>query len=132
MTYQAKGIDGQYTGAYYKVTFDHDYDWANMPGCFEENVKPTEIEAKAIGTLLKDVGMAIKMSYSSYSSGAFNWDVLPALRDNLRYNKEVRLVSRSGYIAQDWANLILDELKKRVPCILHRQRRRWQRTCLCV
>ena len=115
VTYQARGIDGQYTGAYYKVTFDHDYDWANMPGCFEGNVKPTEIEAKAIGTLLKDVGMAIKMSYSSYSSGAFNWDVLPALRNNLRYNKEVRLVSRSGYTAQDWANLILDELKKECP-----------------
>ena len=115
VTYQARGLDGKYTGAYYTVTFDHDYDWTNMPGCFEDDVKPTEVEAKAIGSLLKDVGMAIKMSYSSYSSGAFNWDVLPALRNNLRYNKEVRLVSRSGYTMEEWENLILSELNKECP-----------------
>lgn len=109
VSYTDKDPYGRRQDAYYSVNFDHDYQWEMMPGNFEKGVASEE-QAKAIGLLLKDVGMACHMSYSSQSSGALNWNVLTALKENLKYQKTLSLVARSGYSAEKWHQLIRMEL----------------------
>lgn len=94
------------------ITFgEKEYEWNKMPENFDGHRNPTTEEADAIGYLLKEIGYAAKMSYSSKGSGAWECDALEAFKSRFYFKKKARLQYRAGHTAESWANLILTELK---------------------
>ncbi len=113
-----KAVEGKFSyqdaGAYVvrSITFgEKEYEWDKMPENFDDHRNPTTEEADAIGYLLKEVGHAVKMSYSSTGSGAYECDALEAFKSRFHFKKKARLQFRAGHTAESWANLILTELK---------------------
>ncbi len=64
------------------------YDWDNMP--YVPGYYATEAQRQAIGALTHDAGVAVKMSYSSGSSGADTLQTADALKDTFQYSNAVK------------------------------------------
>lgn len=115
-----RSVPGDYSyrdkGVTRSITFGQkDYDWSHMPENFDNDRKPTKEEADAIGLLLKEIGYAVNMSYSSEASGAWESDALEALKTRFYFKKQARLHFRSAHTVESWTKIILEELKAQRP-----------------
>ena len=70
-----------------------------------------EEQADAVATLMKDMGTAIKMSYSPDGSGATKWNVLAAFGKYFSYSKDAKLVYANEYNHEEWINLVRNNLR---------------------
>lgn len=116
----ARSVPGDYSykdrGVTRSITFGQkDYDWSHMPENFGNGRKPTKEEADAIGLLLKEVGYAVDMNYSSSASGALESDALEAFKTRFHFKKQARLHFRSAHTVESWTKIILEELKAQRP-----------------
>ncbi len=100
-----------YTDGYgnsYEMDFSAQaFDWANMIDRYESF---TDDQANAVAYLMKAVGHATKMNYSSYSSGANSSVMAAGLKTYFGYNDNLQILYRSYFNLSDWENMIYNHL----------------------
>ncbi len=110
------------------VVFDTThYDWAHMPDAPDWN--STDRERNAVAQLMYHVGVAVNMSYSPHSSGAFvasEGDLSMAssenaLKDYFRYNQGLFSLAKVDCSDALWDSLITAELDASRPILLSGQ-----------
>lgn len=93
------------------------FSWANMPdNC--TNVSPMA-QRNAVATLFKAVGYAVEMNYSADAKGstATSPKIAEALVNKFGYDKGIALDYRDYYSAEEWDNLIYNNLATVGPVI---------------
>lgn len=92
------------------------FDWDNMcdtylPGQY------TATEADAVAYLMKACGYAVKMSYSTESSGALAMNIANGLVKYLNYDPNTLYDQRMYHSASEWKQIIYDNLKNVGPIL---------------
>lgn len=100
-------------GKRYYQQFDTEYDWQHMPNRLTE--KSPAAERRAVATLMRDVGMAVKMNYKQESSGAYSENALVGLRKYFRYGNQLQFYMQDFTPYNEWVLLCLNELKAKRP-----------------
>ncbi len=77
----------------------------------------TDEQAHAVAYLMKAVGYASQMKYGQYSSGAFSYIAGLALMDNFGYNPDIEYCTRNYYGADEWEEMIYNEVANGRPVI---------------
>lgn len=85
------------------------YDWDNMIDVYESG-HYTSAQASAVAKLMRQVGAAVEMQYSSYGSGAYDFNVQLALPKYFNYSKGLTMNFKDYTPANKWSQLIYDEL----------------------
>lgn len=88
-------------------------DWDNMLPDYTGN--EGSAQKKAVATLMQLCGSAVKMDYSSSSSGASTGAVPVAFKTYFDYDAATIMVDRSDYRAYEWDQLIYNELANNRP-----------------
>lgn len=99
------------------VIFNVNYDWKNMPEKFDDPKAATKEQIEALGTLCYHVGIAEDMAYGDRASGSFIQNVIRALRENFKYDKNVTLISRDLKTLAEWEKTIRNELDNNRPVL---------------
>lgn len=95
--------------SHFEADFENTYyDWDNMKDSYSNGY--TKAEAEAVGTLMYQAGVSVKMSYGYSASGAKSIDVAQGIARHFGYNKNTYMAVRSAYTNQDWEDLIYSEL----------------------
>ena len=92
------------------------YDWANMLDSY--NGTYTDKQAEAVAQLSYHVGVACRMDYVPYGSGATAKDIANALKRNFGYDDDMEYIDRTYFNEADWEALLRAELDEGRP-ILH-------------
>ncbi|MDE6811174.1 MAG: C10 family peptidase, partial [Muribaculaceae bacterium] len=85
------------------------FNWRNMldeyiPGQYNSS------QATAVATLMRQCGAAVDMSYSSWASGAYSYDVQVALPKYFKYAPDLKMLWKDYIPQKEWASIIYDEL----------------------
>ena len=91
------------------------FDWANMLDTYDAGA--TETEKSAVAYLMKACGYAVRMSYTSGESGAATLYVAESLAKNFGYNANVQYCQRDYYLAEEWAEMVYEELAAGRPVV---------------
>ncbi len=92
------------------------YDWANMLDSY--NGTYTDKQAEAVAQLSYHVGVACRMDYVPYGSGATAKDIANALKRNFGYDDDMEYIDRTYFNEADWEAMLRAELDEGRP-ILH-------------
>jgi len=90
------------------------FDWDNMLNSYIKG-NYSEKQADAVAYLMKACGYASNMSYSLEGSGAVSMVSATALFKNFKYNPSIQYFSRNYISAEDWEEIIYNELANRRP-----------------
>ncbi len=107
-----------YTTSTRKIVMDpidistHIYNWGLMPtygftGMTDEEKAEAKIQ---MATLLRDCGAMVQMDYAYDGSGAYGFDVVPAMVKYMSYSSSARYMSRQSFTNQQWFNKIKAEI----------------------
>ena len=88
------------------------YNWDLMTPQYDDN--STSEQREAVARLMSDCGIAIKSQYGE-STGAYYVDVAKALTKFFKYDKGLKIATRSFYTADNWAALVRSELDQSRP-----------------
>ncbi|MCR4602841.1 MAG: leucine-rich repeat protein [Prevotella sp.] len=89
-------------------------DWDNMRDNYSGN--ESAIQKKAVAQLMHYCGVAVKMDYTSSSSGAQSYEVFNALKQYFGFGSSVRYVSYQNVTSDDqWDELCYNELAEGRP-----------------
>lgn len=104
------------TGSVGDVSFDSEYDWANMR---QDNYRYgyTESEAKAVATLMSHASQSILTDFGMSSSSAFDVRVPSALINHFSYDAGVSYKEGAEMDKADWDNLIISEIEAGRPVL---------------
>ena len=94
---------------------DYIIDWDQLIDRYNET--PTDVQKLNVAKLMHFCGAAVEMDYGSDVSLASDIDISPVLIDYFGFSPATRLVSRSSYTEQQWAELMYNELKNGRPII---------------
>ncbi len=83
------------------------YDWANMPVGTLYAADITTAHQTAIGTLCYDVGVAVRMDWTTSSSGAYSTDLATAFKNYFGYSGAVSYSVNSGISAANLSKALL-------------------------
>lgn len=98
------------------ASFGKKYNWDKMRDYYDpKDGTYTQENVREIGSLLRDIGFAAQMNYSSQASGAWEHDLVKTLRRNFKYDKSLSLRIRHNYHAKGWEELIQKELQAQRP-----------------
>ncbi len=92
------------------------YDWADMLDSY--NGTYTDTQADAVALLSYHVGVACRMDYVPYGSGATAKDIANALKRNFGYDDDMEYIDRTYFNEADWESMLRAELDEGRP-ILH-------------
>jgi len=96
-------------GTWLSTSFDHTYDWSNMPD--QLYWYSSSVQKNAVSTLMRDVGYLFHMNYGVEGSGAAPWNYYRGLVDHFGYNPKISSVWRSDFSSDgDWFKLFKDEI----------------------
>jgi hypothetical protein len=90
------------------------YRWDLMLDTYDDNSDPESIQA--VAKLMLDVGVSMDMGYGS-SSGANEVAAMRGLQRYFKYSERSYLLDRDYYSAQDWDQLLVDEITAHRPII---------------
>lgn len=90
------------------------YQWDKMLDTYDEN--SSQESCDAVARLMSDAGISVNMNYGS-SSGAQEVDVVKAWKRYFGYSDRLYLLSRDLYGADEWDQLLVDELSARRPIL---------------
>lgn len=91
------------------------FDWENMQNTYTS--KSSGPPAMAVATLMKACGFSVKMQYNG-SSGAYPYDVPPALTKYFGYDPGIAIFKRSYYRDEyEWNQAIYNNIKEFGPVI---------------
>ena len=94
---------------------EHVYDWDNMLMSYRGS--STTAQKNAVAQLMADCGMMVQMDYSTGGSGAFSESIVPALTEYMGYSKAAVLRYRENYSAEEWINMIVEDIDNGRPVI---------------
>lgn len=93
-------------------------DWANMLDSYSGSYSTTQ--ADAVAHLMQACGYSVEMKYNTSSnggSGAYSIHIRGALVDKFGYDVATEYQMRDYYSAEDWAQMIYDNLKDYGPVV---------------
>ena len=91
------------------------FDWDNMIDEYSYN--SLKESKKAVAQLMRYCGQALRMGYHPYASGAYTFDIPSALREYMGYDKGAKFLDRQGYTAQEWEDIVYNELINNRPVL---------------
>ena len=93
------------------------FDWTNMRNSYGSN--SSTASKTAVATLMRYIGQAEQMMYGPVGSGIshYNAGIIASMFRNWGYKSTARLVSKSGYTEDNWANLIISEMAAKRPVV---------------
>ncbi len=94
-------------------TLGRKYDYDNMLMNYNDGY--TSVQGNAVAALMKDMGTSVKMMYHYNSSGAYDQDVVAAFTKYFSYSKGIQLAYGNSYSAEEWNNIIRENLRKYGP-----------------
>lgn len=103
------------TGSANGVTFKGTtYDWKNMLNEYEKG-HYSSTQASAVAKLMRQVGAAVDMQYSPYSSGAYDYNVQLALPKYFGYSEGLTFYWKDYTPMKDWCDIVYNELSEGRP-----------------
>ncbi len=81
------------------TSFDHPYNWANMPEQLTYS-SPSD-KVKEVARLLYDVGVAVEMDYGVDGSAAYPAQAVVSFPKHLKYSSEIKEIYRVSYDSGD-------------------------------
>ena len=85
-------------------------DWDNMADKYGRGYTTTTAQNKAVATLMKLCGAACEMDYTSQGSSATTDKMAEVLRTIFGYASSIRYLHRMDYCANEWVELVYNEL----------------------
>ena len=80
------------------------YDWDHLPDSLTDN--SSDIEVKAVATLLLHCGVAVDMKYTTNGSGADSGDVPDALIRYFNYSRRLHIEKRRDFDDEEWLSML--------------------------
>ena len=114
-----KGVIGGYTTSTYPTYIpaydleNHYYDWDLMSQevVMSGNTRNWSFEQKeAVSQLIHDCGVAVHMDYTSEGSGAGATGAINAFKENMSYNRNAELITKSSYTNDEWFAKLKNEI----------------------
>ena len=94
-------------------------DWDNMVEAYGRNIETTPEQDEAVANLMKYCGTAVRMKYTSGTSGASTSHVAPAMIAYFNYSSKTAAWNRNncGLSDDGWEDLIYHELSNSRPVV---------------
>lgn len=115
--YPAKGTGSHsytWNGKTVSASFEHDYDWANMPERYD---KTNGAAFDGVARLMSDLGVAVEMQYAKGGSGATMEDLVTALQKYFGYSKYARQLTMEDLGAGVWNGRLRAEIDANRPIL---------------
>ncbi|MDE6534439.1 MAG: thiol protease/hemagglutinin PrtT [Muribaculaceae bacterium] len=94
---------------------NYEFDWENMLDSYKKGYDDTQ--ASAVAKLMQACGYSVDMNYGTEASGAVNTFAGKALAQYFKYDQGLHNEPRALYSANEWENLIYDNLRDYGPTI---------------
>ena len=115
--YPAKGTGSHsytWNGKTLSASFEHDYDWANMPTKYTVG---NDEAFDGVARLMSDLGVAVEMQYAKGGSGATMEDLVTALQKYFGYSKYARQLTMEDLGAGVWNGRLRAEIDANRPIL---------------
>ena len=95
------------------VSFEADYDWANMLHDYWGDETQQEIDA--VATLMYHCGLSVKMQYDAFVSNASPGDVYTAMTTYFGYDRSMQFLFRDDHNDIGWETILRKQLDAGLP-----------------
>jgi hypothetical protein len=115
--YPAKGVGSHsytWNGQNLTASFEHDYDWANMPAKYTDG---NDEAFDGVARLMSDLGIAVNMQYANGGSASALEDLVTALKKYFGYSKYARLLAMKDLGAEVWNGRLRAEIDANRPIL---------------
>ncbi len=115
--YPAKGTGSHsytWNGKTLTASFEHDYDWANMPAKYDGT---NDAAFDGVARLMADLGVAVEMQYAKSGSAAYIGNLITALQKYFGYSKLTYLASIDDVGAEAWNAKLRGEIDGNRPIL---------------
>lgn len=115
--YPAKGVGSHsytWNGQNLTASFEHDYDWANMPVRYTGD---NDAAFDGVARLMSDLGIAVNMQYANGGSASALEDLVTALKKYFGYSKYARLLTMKDLGAEVWNGRLRAEIDANRPVL---------------
>lgn len=115
--YPAKGVGSHsytWNGQNLTASFEHDYDWANMPVRYTGD---NDAAFDGVARLMSDLGIAVDMQYDNGGSASSLEDLVTALKKYFGYSKYARYLKIEDLGAEAWNGRLRAEIDANRPIL---------------
>lgn len=115
--YPAKGVGSHsynWNGKNLTASFEHDYDWANMPAKYTDG---NDEAFDGVARLMSDLGIAVNMQYAKNGSASALEDLVTALKKYFGYSKYARHLKIEDLGAEAWNGRLRAEIDANRPVL---------------
>lgn len=115
--YPAKGVGAHsytWNGQNLTASFEHDYDWANMPAKYTDG---NDEAFDGVARLMSDLGIAVNMQYANGGSASALEDLVTALKKYFGYSKYARYLKIEDLGAEAWNGRLRAEIDANRPIL---------------
>lgn len=115
--YPAKGVGSHsytWNGQNLTASFEHDYDWANMPAKYTDG---NDEAFDGVARLMSDLGVAVNMQYANGGSASALEDLVTALKKYFGYSKYARHLKIEDLGAEAWNGRLRAEIDANRPVL---------------
>ena len=115
--YPAKGVGSHsynWNGKNLTASFEHDYDWANMPAKYTDG---NDEAFDGVARLMSDLGIAVNMQYAKNGSASALEDLVTALKKYFGYSKYARFLTMKDLGAEVWNGRLRAEIDANRPIL---------------
>lgn len=115
--YPAKGVGSHsytWNGQNLTASFEHDYDWANMPAKYTDR---NDEAFDGVARLMSDLGIAVNMQYANGGSASALEDLVTALKKYFGYSKYARHLKIEDLGAEAWNGRLRAEIDANRPVL---------------
>lgn len=115
--YPAKGVGSHsytWNGQNLTASFEHDYDWANMPAKYTDG---NDEAFDGVARLMSDLGIAVNMQYANGGSVSSLEDLVTALKKYFGYSKYARHLKIEDLGAEAWNGRLRAEIDANRPVL---------------
>lgn len=115
--YPAKGVGSHsytWNGQNLTASFEHDYDWANMPAKYTDG---NDEAFDGVARLMSDLGIAVNMQYGNGGSASSLEDLVTALKKYFGYSKYARHLKIEDLGAEAWNGRLRAEIDANRPVL---------------
>ena len=115
--YPAKGVGSHsytWNGQNLTASFEHDYDWANMPAKYTDG---NDEAFDGVARLMSDLGIAVNMQYANGGSASALEDLVTALKKYFGYSKYARHLKIEDLGAEAWNGRLRAEIDANRPIL---------------
>ena len=104
-----------WNGKTVSASFEHTYDWANMPAKYDGTSDDAAFDG--VARLMADLGVAVEMQYAKSGSGAYIGNLISALQKYFGYSKLTYLASIDDMEAEAWNAKLRGEIDANRPIL---------------